>query len=50
MALVNGVEYVLIWNCTHIAKAALRSRIDVICRANGYNPPVIRVPEELLEG
>lgn len=50
MAVVNGMDYMLTWNCTHIAKAALRGRIEAICRANGYDPPVICIPEELLEG
>ena len=50
MAVVNGMDYMLTWNCTHIANAALRSRIEAICRAHEYDPPVICTPEELLEG
>ncbi len=37
------------WNCTHIANATLRSRIEKICRDAGYEPPVICTPEELLK-
>jgi len=46
---VNGVEYLLTWNCRHIANAALRPRIERICRDRGYEPPVICTPQELME-
>jgi hypothetical protein len=49
VAAVNGVAYLLTWNCTHIANAALRPRIEAICRQMGYEPPVICTPTELLE-
>ncbi len=43
------MHYLLTWNCTHIANAALRPRIDEVCRTAGYEPPVICTPEALLE-
>ncbi|MGH2583937.1 MAG: type II toxin-antitoxin system VapC family toxin [Dehalococcoidia bacterium] len=49
IAVVHGIDYLLTWNCTHIANAALRTQIDAVCRANGYASPVICTPEELLE-
>ena len=49
IAAVNGMHYLLTWNCTHIANAAIRSDIEDVCRARGYEPPVICTPEELLE-
>jgi len=49
IATVHGMHYLLTWNCTHIANAAIRSDIEDICRARGYEPPVICTPEELLE-
>jgi hypothetical protein len=49
IAAVNGMHYLLTWNCTHIANAAIRSDIEDVCRAQGYEPPVICTPEELLE-
>ena len=49
IATVNGMHYILTWNCTHIANAAIRSDIEDVCRARGYEPPVICTPEELLE-
>ena len=48
-AAVHGVEYLLTWNCRHIANAALRLRIERICRDMGYEPPVICTPQELME-
>ena len=37
------------WNCTHIANAHTRPRIEATCRALGYEPPVICTPLELTE-
>jgi len=48
VAAVNGVAYLLTWNCTHIANATLRPRIEALCRQSGYEPPVICTPRELL--
>lgn len=48
VAAVNGVAYLLTWNCTHIANATLRPRIEAVCRQSGYEPPVICSPKELL--
>ena len=49
IAVLNGMHYLLSWNCRHIANAALRTRITSICRTGGYEAPVICTPEELLE-
>jgi hypothetical protein len=45
----NGMDYLLTWNCTHIANAALRGRIEAICRACGVEPPTICTPLELMQ-
>ena len=50
LAVVSGMDYLLTWNCTHIANAALRHRVESVCRSLGYEPPVICTPQELLEG
>lgn len=47
IAAVHGVDYLLTWNCTHIANVTLRPRIEAVCRSAGYNPPLICTPEEL---
>jgi hypothetical protein len=49
IAAVNGMDYLLTWNCKHIANAKLRKRIVSLCESNGYTPPLICTPEELLE-
>ena len=49
IAVTNQVDYLLTWNCKHLANAALRHQIDHVCRAKGYEPIIICTPEELLE-
>ena len=49
IATAHGVDYLLTWNCTHIANAAMRSSIEGICRNAGYEPPILCTPEELME-
>ena len=49
IAVTNGVEYLLTWNCKHLANATLRTKIEDVCRAAGYEPVIICTPEELLE-
>jgi hypothetical protein len=48
LAVVNGMDFLLTWNCTHIANAVLRPNIELACRSLGYQVPVICTPEELL--
>ena len=50
IAAVNGVDYLLTWNCTHIANAVMRAKIEAVCRRHGYEPPIICTPQELMEG
>jgi len=50
IAVVNGLEYLLTWNCRHIANAAMRKTIEQVCRAEGYEPTILCTPEELLDG
>lgn len=49
LAAVNGMHYLLTWNCAHIASAFHRPKIEAICRKSGFEPPVICTPEELME-
>ncbi len=48
VATVHGVDYLLTWNCKHIANATMRQAIERVCREAGYEPPVICTPEELM--
>lgn len=49
IATMNAMDYLMTWNMRHLANATIRNAITVICRAHGYEPPVICTPEELLE-
>ena len=46
----HGIDYLLTWNCAHIANAELRPRIDLACIARGYRPTILCTPEELAGG
>ena len=48
-AVANGMDFLVTWNCTHIANAAMRVMIETVCRSLGHEPPVICTPEELME-
>ncbi|SMF96571.1 PIN domain-containing protein [Methylomagnum ishizawai] len=48
IAAVHGIDYLLTWNCKHIANAVKRPLIETLCEMAGYRPPVICTPEELL--
>ena len=47
IATVHGLDYLLTWNCKHIANAEMQTAVNRICRSAGYEPPVICTPEEL---
>lgn len=49
LAAVHGIDFLLTWNCTHIANAVIRPQLEVLCWRAGYRPPVICTPFELLE-
>lgn len=49
IAAVHSVEFLLTWNVTHIANATLRRRVEDVCRAHGYHPPILCTPDELME-
>ncbi len=48
-AAAHGMDFLLTWNCTHIANAVVRPRIEAVCEKQGFRPPVICTPEELVE-
>jgi len=48
-AAVHGVDFLLTWNCKHLANAELVGPFESFFLDNGYEPPVICTPEELLE-
>ena len=48
IAAIYEINYLLTWNCKHIANANKRPVIENICREAGYQPSIICTPEELL--
>jgi predicted nucleic acid-binding protein len=48
LASASGIEYLLTWNCKHLASAAVRKRAAAINLREGVPVPVICTPEELM--
>ena len=49
VAAMNGIPYLLTWNCRHLANATMRPVIEDVCAEKGLKAPIICTPEELLE-
>ena len=47
-AVIHGMDYLVTWNCRHIANAQIRNNLSATCSMAGYQLPVICTPEELL--
>jgi hypothetical protein len=41
VAAVHGVDYLLTWNCRHLANAQIVKRIQRICDDRGFGMPLI---------
>ena len=48
-AATHGMDFLLTWNCKHIANAIIRGRLEMLCRTHNLQPPMICTPEELQE-
>jgi predicted nucleic acid-binding protein len=48
LATVHGMDYLLTWNCKHIANAEIRNVVAAVAYDHGYGVPVICTPEELM--
>ena len=48
VATVHAVDYLLTWNCKHLANAQIARRIAVVCEKLGHKVPVICTPDELM--
>jgi len=49
LAAVHNMDFLLTWNCKHLANAFLRRKTMQIVERLGYTCPVICTPEELME-
>ncbi|MFA6291790.1 MAG: type II toxin-antitoxin system VapC family toxin [Victivallales bacterium] len=50
VASVQGMEYLLTWNCAHIANPHWLGKLSRIITACGYSMPAVCTPQALLEG
>ena len=48
IAAAHGIEYLLTWNCKHIANAEVRPGLTEQCREHDCEPPTVCTPEELM--
>jgi len=48
VATVNEIDYLLTWNCKHLANAQIARRISLVCERVGRRMPIICTPEELM--
>jgi predicted nucleic acid-binding protein len=49
VATAHGIDYLLSWNCAHIASARVRIIVSIVNDRFGLRSPVICTPEELME-
>jgi predicted nucleic acid-binding protein len=47
-ATVHGLDYLLTWNCKHIANAQIQRKLAEVCLDFGYKLPTICTPYELM--
>lgn len=47
IAAMNGIDFLVTWNCSHIANALLIPRIASIITARGFQIPLICTPPQL---
>jgi hypothetical protein len=48
VAAVQEIDYLLTWNCKHLANAQIMRRIALVCDRLGQRMPLICTPEELM--
>ena len=48
IATVHNMQFLLTWNCSHLANAEISIEIKSVCRSKGYESPIICTPEELM--
>jgi hypothetical protein len=48
VATTGGVDYLLTWNCRHIANAKIETRLRAVCESAGWRMPALCTPETLM--
>ena len=47
LAILHGIDYLLTWNCTHLANAVLQKELIEYCMYHGLHIPVVCTPRTL---
>ena len=50
IAIIHEIDYLLTWNCKHIANAERQHAIAAVCYKKDFEPLIICTPEELMGG
>lgn len=48
IATIGNVNYLLTWNCAHLANGEILDRLEPIAAAAGFKLPRVCTPEELM--
>ena len=48
IATIYGLDYLLTWNCKHIANAEIQKKLVIVSSEEGYELPTICTPIELM--
>ena len=48
VATSQGMDFLLTWNCRHIANAEVIERLEGVCLELGYQMPILCTPEQLM--
>ncbi len=48
IATTQGMDFLLTWNCRHIANAEVMDRLEEVCLELGFQMPTLCTPEQLM--
>jgi hypothetical protein len=48
IATTRGMDFLLTWNCRHIANAEVMGRLEAVCLELGFRMPTLCTPEQLM--
>jgi hypothetical protein len=48
IATTQGMDFLLTWNCRHIANAEVMDRLEAVCLEAGFQMPILCTPEQLM--
>ncbi len=48
IATTQGMDFLLTWNCRHIANAEVMDRLETVCLEVGFKMPTLCTPEQLM--